>query len=199
MSSNLGVNALEAKIEQYLKIIVPIGTVVAFAGASIPEGWLLCEGVPVSKTTYSELFDALGSSHGDGTQNADGTPSGFSGTHFNLPDYRGRFLRGVDGTAGNDPDKASRTASAAGGNTGNGVGSVQADENKLHGHPSRYNQQGSASADLTGGFMINQDSVINRAEYTGTPTNIQGQQIGGSGGSEARPKNANVNYIIRAV
>ena len=41
------------------------------------------------------------------------------------PDLRGRFVRGVDSGAGQDPDAAKRTASALGGNTGDRVGSFQ--------------------------------------------------------------------------
>src|SRR5690606_10610092 len=95
-----------------------------FAGSTCPTGYILADGSAISRTTYADLFDIIGTSHGEG----DGS------TTFNLPDYRGRFLRGLDGTAGNDPDKASRTAMNSGGNTGNAVGSVQADEFKNHTH-----------------------------------------------------------------
>jgi microcystin-dependent protein len=198
MSSNLGVSALEAKIEQYLKAIVPIGTVVAFAGATVPAGWLLCGGSPVSIAAYPELSAAIGVAHGNGTQNADGSASGFTGTHFNLPDYRGRFLRGVDGIANNDLDSASRLASKTGGNPGNAVGSVQGDLNKLHGHPWRQSALGTSNGGGSGGFKYYTASGTGAA-YTGTPSDAVGQTIGGDGGSETRPKNANVNYIIRAV
>ena len=56
----------------------------AYAGSTAPEGYLLCQGQAVSRTTYSALFAVLGTSHGQG----DGS------TTFNLPDYRGTFLRG---------------------------------------------------------------------------------------------------------
>jgi microcystin-dependent protein len=198
MSSNLGVSALEAKIEQYLKAIVPIGTVVAFAGAAIPAGWLLCGGSPVSIAAYPELSAAIGVAHGNGTENADGSASGFTGTHFNLPDYRGRFLRGVDGIAGNDPDKLLRTASKTGGNPSNAVGSVQGDINKLHGHPYRTGSNGSSTNDA-GGLALETTQQEAWPAYTGVPTASRNEMIGGDGGSESRPKNANVNYIIRAV
>lgn len=60
------------------------GEVKAFAGTSAPEGYLFCHGQAVSRTDYAGLFAVLGTSHGSG----DGS------TTFNLPDYRGQFLRG---------------------------------------------------------------------------------------------------------
>lgn len=60
------------------------GEVKAFAGTLAPEGYLFCQGQTVSRTTYAELFAAIGTAHGQG----DGS------TTFNLPDYRGQFLRG---------------------------------------------------------------------------------------------------------
>src|SRR5580692_10411038 len=82
--------------------LAPSGAVMAFAGASAPEGWLVCDGSAVSRTQYATLFAAIGTAHGSG----DGT------TTFQLPDYRGRFLRGVDDGQGRDPDAATRTAAA---------------------------------------------------------------------------------------
>jgi len=105
----------------------PPGTVIAFArpidgnpgGATTtkppPAGWPYCNGDAVLRTQYASLFAAITIAHGGG----DGV------TTFNLPDYRGRFLRGVDGAAGNDPDAATRTAAKTGGNVGNTVGSTQ--------------------------------------------------------------------------
>lgn len=106
----------------------PAGTIQAFAGSTIPNGWLACDGTAVSRTTYAGLFASIGTTHGTGN----GT------TTFHLPDYRGRMLRGGDslfgGTAANrDPDKASRTAMNAGGNVGNNVGSVQAQATSKNG------------------------------------------------------------------
>lgn len=63
---------------------VPPGTVVAYAGAVVPPGWLLADGAEVSRTTQAGLFEAIGTTYGAGN----GT------TTFNLPDYRGRTLAG---------------------------------------------------------------------------------------------------------
>ena len=71
----------------------PPGTIVAFGGSTIPTGWLLCDGSPVSRATYAALFQAIGTAHGLGDTT----------TTFNLPDYRGTFLRGQDRGRGKDP------------------------------------------------------------------------------------------------
>jgi microcystin-dependent protein len=55
-------------------------TAIAVTAGSEPEGWLLCDGRAVSRTTYADLFAALETTYGAG----DGS------TTFNLPDYRGR-------------------------------------------------------------------------------------------------------------
>jgi microcystin-dependent protein len=95
--------------------ICPTGTVFPFAGTIAPNGWLLCDGSAVSRTIYSRLFSVLSSSCGSG----DGS------TTFNIPDYRGVFMRGVDGGTTRDPDRTARTAMNPGGNTGANVGSIQ--------------------------------------------------------------------------
>jgi microcystin-dependent protein len=64
--------------------VIPAGTIAPFAGSVVPTGWMLCNGAAISRTTYSELFSAVGTSHGQGN----------GSTTFNLPDYRGQFLRG---------------------------------------------------------------------------------------------------------
>jgi len=63
---------------------LPSGVVFPFAGATAPYGYLICDGRAVSRTDYAQLFSAIGTAHGVG----DGS------TTFNLPDYRGNFLRG---------------------------------------------------------------------------------------------------------
>lgn len=64
------------------------GEVKIYAGASAPTGWLLCDGSPISRTTYADLFDVIGTSFGTG----DGS------TTFNLPDLRDKFAIGKSGT-----------------------------------------------------------------------------------------------------
>jgi microcystin-dependent protein len=183
---------------QHASDLVPPGTVVAYAGDSPPPGWLLCDGSAVSRTTYAALFAALGTAHGEGNGE----------TTFNLPDYRGTFLRGVDMGAGRDPDAASRAAPGPGGNSGDAVGSVQDDQMQSHrhrdsGHQHTYRSQqhddyrtvadgsGETVADNEWQNYYSYVSYANLGDpYPSTAGSVRH-------GLETRPKNANVMWIIR--
>jgi len=71
----------------------PAGTVQYFANTTAPNGYLVCDGSAVNRTTYAELFAAIGITYGAGN----GT------TTFNLPDLRGEFIRSLDAGKGVDP------------------------------------------------------------------------------------------------
>lgn len=175
--------------------LVPAGAVLAFGGTSAPTGYLMCDGSAVSRTTYADLFAAIGTAHGNG----DGSSS------FNLPDYRGRFLRGVDGSAGNDPDKASRTAMASGGNTGNNVGSVQSDATKKNGlalsdsghshiQTAMNPPSGVGSSTVAATATANPPTPGNLGHNTASATT--GVTLG-NGDNETRPLNAFCHFIIK--
>jgi len=71
---------------------VPTGSVFYFAVNTAPTGYLKANGAAISRTTYADLFAAIGTTFGTG----DGS------TTFNLPDLRGEFLRGWDDSRGID-------------------------------------------------------------------------------------------------
>lgn len=54
---------------------VPIGTIIPFAGNSVPQGYLLCDGSAISRTDYASLFAVIGTIYGAGDGNST----------FNLP------------------------------------------------------------------------------------------------------------------
>ena len=58
------------------------GMIVAWAGITPPVGAFICNGDMISKTTYSSLFNVLGTAYGE------------SGNSFKLPDFRNMFLMG---------------------------------------------------------------------------------------------------------
>ncbi|MEP2979041.1 MAG: phage tail protein [Lentilitoribacter sp.] len=73
-----------------------VGQVAFFAKQDAPEGWLKANGALVSRTSYSQLFSAIGTLFGTG----DGS------TTFQLPDMRGEFVRGLDDGRGVDASRA---------------------------------------------------------------------------------------------
>lgn len=66
-----------------------VGSISLFAGATLPEGYLLCDGAALSRTVYAELFSAIGTTWGAG----DGS------TTFNLPDLTDKTVWGGDSSA----------------------------------------------------------------------------------------------------
>lgn len=174
-----------------------VGEVRKFPFATVPSGWLECNGAAVGRLTYAKLFAALGIIHGQG----DGS------TTFNLPDYRGRFLRGWDHAGARDPDAASRTAPATGGATGDNVGSVQSSAFQTHKHWTAANesQSGVGSWSTTtqmaaeGGTGLGGNTT--RYQLAGTATDatvgLTSSPSSGNTSTETRPQNANVLYCIK--
>jgi microcystin-dependent protein len=264
--------------ENWLRSVVPAGTVIAFAGATPPSGWLLCDGSAISRSTYSALFEAISTAHGSG----DGS------TTFTLPDYRGTFLRGrvnvttitgsgtvpltppqlintatftnhglnrtgfkvrlssgtlsglaastdyyaivvdsntiafattlsnaiagtrvaISGANGavivqhEDPDYASRTASTVGGNSANGLGSVQDDSIQGHWHGVEYAASGAGTASRYNIVALDRAPLTAGATGIDNFTRATDASANGVHGNprtsiESRPKNVSVNYIIK--
>lgn len=138
----------------------PIGAIITFPATAIPAGWLECNGQAVDRTTYALLYSLIGTSYGTG----DGS------TTFNLPDYRGAFLRGKDNGKGYD---AGRT-----------LGSYQADDVGPHTHPLSVTQ-----STASGGVGYN-------CPYPNQAT--QAGDVVANTGTETRPKNVSVIYCIKA-
>lgn len=106
IATSKAVKIVNDKIEQ----AAPSGEVAYFAGRNAPAGWLKANGAAVSRTTYANLFAAIGTTYGAG----DGR------TTFNLPDLRGEFIRSWDDGRAIDSNRA--------------LGSWQADEFRRHSH-----------------------------------------------------------------
>jgi microcystin-dependent protein len=137
----------------------PIGAILAWPSATVPTGYLECNGQTVSRTVYSLLFAIIGTTYGAG----DGS------TTFKVPDLRGEFIRGWDHGRGVDASRA--------------IGTAQADELRSHRHAITLQDSGAWStipehSDGKGGVSTGY------TEYTG--------------GSETRPRNIALMYIIKA-
>ena len=111
---------------------VPTGTVVAFAGATTPSGWLECDGADLLISSYTALATILGT-----TYERAGDPPATN--YFTLPDLRGEFVRGW--------------ANARAVDTGRVRGSAQADGIKDHLHqiPVEFDAAGGGSNARIGG------------------------------------------------
>ena len=148
-----------------------VGQSIMFAGTSAPSGTLAEEGQAISRTTYADLFTAIGTTWGVG----DGS------TTFNLPDPRERYKRCKGAT--------------------NAVGATLANQNKSHNHTASSNSTGShthviKTAGGSGGGLTTINDIYNYqrlqqangAEAAGTHSHTI--TVNSNGGTEARPDSA---------
>jgi microcystin-dependent protein len=163
---------------------VPTGAIISFPLATPPTGYMVCDGSAVSRTTYAELFALLGTTYGAG----DGT------TTFNLPDYRGKFLRGHDDGAGNDPDAATRQ-DRGDGTVGDNVGTLQDGDMASHLHqidpPSTTTTSAGSHNHNTPNTFITSGTSGNHTHST-TPRNIN-TNPGGTHRHQIRGEDINVS------
>lgn len=188
---------------------IPAGSIIAYAASSAPFGYLKANGSLVSRSTYSRLFSAIGTTYGAG----DGS------TTFALPDLRGEFVRGWDDSRGVD---SSRT-----------IGSLQSDSYLNHNHNASSvavgdhvhtawtDTQGAHSHGLksrviypAGGANravdpVSGNEIVSSTEVAGAHThNVSMSGAGAhthtinidnstSGGSETRPRNIALLYCIK--
>ena len=101
---------------QSLPNVFSSGMIMPFAGSVAPADWLPCFGQAVSRTTYADLFTALGVVYGAG----DGS------TTFNLPDLRGRVIAGQDDMGGTSADRLTAQTGGIDGDTLGAVGGTEA-------------------------------------------------------------------------
>ena len=150
----------------------PIGSILPFGGTKAPNGWFLCQGQALSRTEYSDLFKAIGTSFGAG----DGS------TTFNIPDLRGEFLRGAG------------TNSHSGQGNGSAVGTHQDATNHIALTPwtqQLYFEIGAVPTYYD--YAKNGPTyqyLQNEAGHTG-PQDVSSTYT-------SRPTNTSVNYIIKA-
>jgi microcystin-dependent protein len=177
---------------------VPAGCVMPFAGAAPPDGWLLCYGQAVSRTSYSDLFAAIGTTYGAG----DGS------TTFNLPDLRGRVAAGKDDMGGS---AAGRLTSAVSGATLGASGGEQShvlSTAEIPAHNHGVNDPGHGHNAPGGRIVIGDASILNQSWYSyadgsnispGTSangSNISIQNAGGGGTHNNTQPTIVLNHII---
>ncbi len=192
---------LDKSLANMIQVATPPGTIIAFGGENVPDGWLKCDGRPLSSKDYPALYQAISTNWGAGC--------GWSiesnrfvkleGCDFNLPELRGVFLRGWNnGFNGkrSDPDVTSRSTYIDGGATGDHVGSYQDDSFKNHVHKMddyTYSWKNGVSF----GDNVSYGWIECDHPSGAKAANDFVHDTRWSGDNETRPKNAYVNYIIK--
>lgn len=164
---------------------LPIGSVLSYAGnltnTALEElGWRYCDGSSLDpkNSQYTELFSAIGTCNG-----GDGISS------FYIPDYRGRFIRGVDSGANYDPDANTRQSAQSGGASGDNPGSLQSCATGKPANPFEVSVNHVPSGDHYAYKGTNVDMLC--------PSGNNNFEANGGGDSESRPCNIYVQFIIK--
>ena len=172
---------------------VPTGSVHMMASTSVPSGYLKCNGAAVSRTTYADLFAEIGTAFGAGN----------GSSTFNVPDLRGEFVRGWADNRNVD--------------SGRNFGTSQGSQNKQHNHgvtqsahshgindPGHRHNVAYSNSDSGDGVIEESGQGFNGFEPTETATTgisinnaTIGISINNDGGSEARPRNIALMYVIK--
>lgn len=85
-------------------VLMPTGTIITFAGASAPNGYIACLGGSFNTYTYRDLHAVISNTYGGTAYNAGVTDDPSATTTFKVPDIRGRVIAGLGGSllAGTD-------------------------------------------------------------------------------------------------
>jgi len=209
-----GVNAAERLNELTSGVAslptVQLGTILPYAGTTAPTGYLLCDGAPVSRTTYANLFALVGTAFGVG----DGS------TTFNVPDLQRRFPMGksssdtVGGTGGSFSH--THTGGAVSGSTASeashthGGGSLSAAAGGDHDHGGTVDLPDTSTGMTAGGTAMPNMAHVHGIVGSGTHTHtIAGTSAAGSAHSHSagtlavgtsgsnNPPYVVINYIVK--
>lgn len=152
---------------------LPPGTVVPYAGSSAPDGFVFADGSTLNVADQPDLYAAIGITYGG---------TGGSGGTFKVPDLRGIFIRGA----------GSQTI-----NTISYSGTLANKENdQFQGHAHRLNFSGSLGPN---GTNIAEGGTNAGTDIGGQTNAYQTDGVHNTPrvGSETRPANISLNYIIK--
>lgn len=186
--------------------VIPAGVIVPWAGGgATPSGWLQCQGQVISRATYADLFDVIGTTYGEG----DGA------TTFSLPSLKGRVPVGIDAdqtdfsslgkTGGSKTSVATHSHSTSHTHTGT---SGMMSANTEHSHAYSVNGTGStgaatsssahagASAGTTAFTTANANTDHAHTFTTGDPSDSTSGSTGSSSGN--LPPFLVLSFLIKA-
>lgn len=216
MLANL-LNTVKLKQEE-MNQFVPVGTVVAYSGvinSKVREllyqsRWLVCDGSALSIAKYPALYTTIKDIYGNST----------TAETFNIPDFRGVFLRGLDAGKQIDPNRLLGSYQADQNQSHNHIGHIK--EGGLHTHEGQtktggahqhrlqangywftaknYNERRAITNEIDDNqeYWTTEDGTHSHAFHIDTSGSHSHElTIDASGGDESRPKNYPVTYLIR--
>jgi len=134
------------------QFVNPIGTVICFAGQSVPSGWVLCDGSELSKTEYPKLFSVIGNTYG--------TPA--NSGNFVLPDLQQRMPLGKS------------NSNSLGDTSGNSTITLSTNQLPSHNHTGTISSAGSHTHTATDAGHNHSYDDAYFAEYRNGQTNVFG-------------------------
>lgn len=165
--------------------LTPAGTIIYSARTTAPPGYIKANGAAVSRTTFADLFAAIGTNFGNGN----------GSTTFNVPDLRGEFIRGVSDGRSLDSGRAfgSVQGSAFGQHNHGLSGSISSSSAGSHGHSGGTGGGGSHSHSK--GATIN--NLGSGSGFTSFSSDDDGGTVNsgntGGGGSHSHSISLNAN------
>ena len=163
---------------------VPVGTINMYAGGvgDVPNGWLLCNGAAVSRTTYAQLFAVLDTEYGVG----DGS------TTFNVPDFvtTNKFPRAATNDAGRGTTGGESTHTLTGAESGTSV--------HTHGvtDPGHNHSYPGGNGPTTGGAGDTPSGSYNTGSATTGVGVVNSSEADASSAHENKPPYLDVHFII---
>ena len=173
---------------------VPTGSIFCMAANSVPTGYVKCNGASYARSgTYAALFAVIGTTYG-----------AVDSSHFNVPDLRAEFIRGLDDGRGIDTNRQ--------------IGSSQGGAFESHDHDADANASSSVTDpghrhtlfggddDANSGNKVPtgdaQNKILDNNSVTDATTGISVNtsvtiDIDNEGGSETRPRNLAMLYVIK--
>lgn len=169
------------RIRDQSGFVMPVGTVVSFAGTSAPEGWLLCNGQRVNGEQYRELAKVL---------------FGEERNLFDIPDYRERFMVGATGSG-------DYRLGSSGGHAFVALTESQMPQHTHsvndpgHTHSYQRTNNGTWHRYSGGGTGSRNDNSFDHPQTGSEKTGITLSSVGNSNAHENRPPFIALNYIIK--
>ena len=151
---------------------IPTATIVPWSSASVPSGFLECNGQAVSQSTYSALYAIVGTTYGDP-----------GGGNFNVPDLQDNAAVGKSNNKALASTGGANTVQSTG-NVGGSTGSHTLTEAELSAHTHT-------------GAGGNPKSVGGGPAYVGNPQNVSnagGGNTGSTGGGGGHSHNMSATF-----